>query len=253
MSLQPPTPSGYNRRSDVDRDYRRAAAPDLWRGRIVIGESDLWVLANTDCRSAITARLKILRRQLKEYLFRYPDFQTCLTSYPMDPTAPEIVQWMIRVTAPLGIGPMASVAGAFAGMLGLELATGFPELIIENGGDIYLRSQKERVVAIFAGSSPFSNRIGLRIAPQPSGIGICTSAGTVGPSLSMGKSDAVVIIAPDTALADAAATAVGNRIQTTADLPAALAYARTIPGLSGVLLIKDDKLAVWGEVQLTPV
>ena len=253
MSPQPTTSSGYGRRSDVDRDYRTAAAPDLWRGRIVIGESDLWVLANTDCRMAITTRLKILRRQLKEYISRYPDFQTNLTSYSMDPTAPEIIQWMIRVTAPLNIGPMASVAGAVAGMLGLELMTGLPELIIENGGDIYLRSQKERVVAVYAGSSPFSKRIGLRIAPQPSGIGICTSAGKVGPSLSLGKSDAVVIIASDTALADAAATAVGNRIQTTTDLPAALAYARTISGLSGALLIKEDKLAVRGEVELTPV
>lgn len=97
---------------------------------------------------------------------------------------------------------------------------------------------------------PLSNRLAVAIAPQGHAFGVCTSSGTVGPSLSLGRADAAMIIAPSAILADAAATAAGNRVQTAADLEAALAWARQIPGVSGVLLIKDDKLALWGECRL---
>ncbi len=81
-------------------------------------------------------------------------------------------------------------------------------------------------------------------------LGVCTSSGTVGHSLSLGQSDAVAVLARSTSLADAAATALGNRIKTAKDIPAAIDYAQTIPGLSGVLLIKDDNMGLWGNVKV---
>ncbi|GAI49814.1 unnamed protein product, partial [marine sediment metagenome] len=65
---------------------------------------------------------------------------------------------------------------------------------------------------IFAGRSPLSQRIILKIEAKENYIGVCTSSGTVGPSLSFGKADAVTVISDSVLLADAAATAVGNII-----------------------------------------
>ncbi len=233
----------YQKQTDVERNYRFLTSSDLKSYRVLVGESDLWVLSELDYSTEIEKKLKRLRIQLKDYIEQAPIFKTTLTPYPVDPEAGELVQWMIEASTQAGVGPMATVAGAIAASIGEQLAG---EVLIENGGDIYLRSTRERVVAIMAGDSPFSGKIGLKIPPSPQGIGICTSAGTVGPSISFGKADAVVIISLDTALADAVATGAGNLIQTADDFDKALAYIKKIPKIQGALLIKDLKLAAWG-------
>jgi ApbE superfamily uncharacterized protein (UPF0280 family) len=246
--------STYAKKQDVDRDYRLSSASDLQSTRIVIGASDLWILSSGDVQLEVERLLKLYRRQLKEYIYHHPLFKTALVPYPVDLEAPELIQGMIAASAKAGVGPMASVAGAIASFIGKNITNDITwELIIENGGDIYLRSVKERCVAIYAGNSPFSLKIGLNIAAHPSGVGICTSAGTIGPSLSFGKADAAVVIAPDVALADAAATAIGNLINTASDLPKGIDFAKKIPDVAGVLLIKDDKMAAWGEISITRV
>ncbi|MGD9154532.1 MAG: UPF0280 family protein [Bacillota bacterium] len=237
----------------VARSYRAWAAPDLLEYRICIGESDLMILASRDWRTEASRLLKTYRRELKQYLTYHPAFAHTLTPWPVDPAAPPIVQWMIEASHGAGVGPMAAVAGALAGMLGKTLAANDAELIIENGGDIYLRSALQRVVAVYAGESPFSQKLGLLIPAAPEGIGVCTSAGTVGPSLSFGAADAAVIIAPDVALADAVATATANLVKSAADFPAALAFVRSIAGVRGALIIKGDQLTAWGQIELAPL
>ncbi len=246
--------SNYEKKRNAERDYRILSAPDLQSTRLVIGESDLWVLSSEDIRLEVERYLKLSRRQLKEYIYRHLLFQTTLKPYPGDSEAPELIQGMIAAAAKTGVGPMASVAGAIAGFIGKNIPPDISlELIIENGGDIYLRSARERCVAIYAGNSPFSLKIGLSIDAQPSGVGICTSAGTTGPSFSFGTADAIVVIAPDVALADATATATGNLINTSSDLSKGIDFAKRISGVTGVLLIKDDKMAAWGEINITRI
>ncbi len=145
---------------------------------------------------------------------------------------------------------MASVAGAMAEFVGSDLLPFSPEIIVENGGDIYLKSLKERVVGIYAGKSPLTGRIGLVVRAEDTPLGICTSSGTVGHSLSYGRADAVVVLAKSATLADAAATAIGNLIVQSDDIPKGIEFARGINGLSGVLIIKDDNLGLWGGVKL---
>jgi ApbE superfamily uncharacterized protein (UPF0280 family) len=120
---------------------------------------------------------------------------------------------MAEAASIAGVGPMAAVAGAVASFLGQVLGSCSREVIVENGGDIYLRSAHERVVAVFAGDSPFSYKIGLRVKPEDTPAGICTSSGTVGHSLSFGNADAVVIKGESAILADAVATQAGNLIK----------------------------------------
>lgn len=246
-------PDLYTKSHDVERAYRECSAGDLSSYRICIGESDLLIQSGKDLRAVIAQQLKSLRRQIKQYIAIYPVFATSLTPFPPDEQAPEVVRWMVETTARAGVGPMAAVAGAIAGMLGKGIEPEVSDLIIENGGDIYLRSTRERVIAVHAGKSVLSNRIGLLIPAHREGIGICTSAGTVGPSLSFGKADACVIISPDAALADAVATAAGNLVKTIRDLEQAVRFAQNIAEITGVLIIKDDRMTAWGEIELVPV
>ena len=84
-------------------------------------------------------------------------------------------------------------------------------------------------------------------------MGICTSSGRVGPSLSFGRADAVIVLCPSTALADAAATAIGNLIKEAGDIPKGIAFAQGIAGLKGVVIIMQDKMGVWGDIKISPV
>jgi ApbE superfamily uncharacterized protein (UPF0280 family) len=245
--------SSYSKSSCVERLYRSAAASDLLKFRVEVGESDLWILSDQDIHYDVQKHLKTFRQQLKEYIYNFPEFAITLQPYPDDPEAPELVSWMITATSKAGVGPMASVAGVIAGMIGRQFKNCCRELIIENGGDIYLHTVTERIISIYAGDSAFSMKTGVVIPPEPHGLGVCTSAGTVGPSLSFGRADAAVVISPDVGLADAVATAVANRIQTTADLTKAIDFASTISGITGVVVIKNDKMAAWGEVKLVPL
>lgn len=243
----------YQKKKDVDRTYRAVQTSGLFSYRLTIGESDLWISTGADIKFELERLLIYHRRQLKEYIHHHPEFAATLEPFPDDPLAPQIVRWMIAAALRAKVGPMAAVAGAVSGIVGQNIDRSVSELIIENGGDIYFRSVQERIIAIYAGETPFSMRIGLRLKPKPDGYGICTSAGTVGPSLSLGQADATVVISPDSALADAAATAIGNLVQSQDDLQKAADFARTIPGIDGAVIIKNDRMAAWGEIDLVPV
>jgi len=109
-------------------------------------------------------------------------------------------------------------------------------------------------VGIFAGpDSPFTGKIAVKLGPERFPIGICTSSGTIGHSLSFGKADAVTIVSPDTALADAAATRLGNMVKTRADIDKALELAPSIPAVEAVLILIKDKMGIWGNVEVVPV
>ena len=145
---------------------------------------------------------------------------------------------------------MAAVAGAIAEKVGRELLKLSPEVLVENGGDIYLKTLKKRRVAIYTGKPPFDGRIALEIKAGETPLGICTSSGTVGHSLSLGSADAVIVLSTCTALADATATAIGNIIREKSDIDSGTAFAQGIEGLKGVVIIKDDRMALWGKIRL---
>jgi len=150
----------------------------------------------------------------------------------------------------VGVGPMAAVAGAIAEMVGRELLNFSSEVIVENGGDIFLCHKKMRHIGIYAGDSPLSGKLALEIEPEDTPLGVCTSSGTVGHSLSFGKADAAIVLSPSAALADAAATAVGNMVKTAEDMPRAIEFVREVEGLTGIAIIVGDKMAVWGKINL---
>jgi uncharacterized protein len=236
------------------RTYRtRMARPGLVGFRVAVRETDLWVLAAHDLSQEVREVVLQERRQLEAYIAAHPEFLTTLAPWPEDPFAPPVVREMIAAAKIAGVGPMAAVAGALAERVGRALAPLSDEIIVENGGDIFLKVASPATVSLFAGQSPLSHRVGLKIGPELSPLGVCTSSGTVGPSLSFGRADAACILAPSSALADAAASGLGNRVTDAGAIAAALEWAASVPGLLGAVVIVGDKLGAWGRVELAPL
>lgn len=223
---------------------------DLVSFNVTVKETDLYIRARRDLQTETRKAVIVERAALEDYIRRHPGFSVAMEPYPIEDSAPGIVREMAEAGEKAGVGPMAAVAGAIAERVGKVLLEFSPEVIVENGGDIFLKSRKKRLVGIYAGKSPFSDRLALEIRPSETPLGICTSSGTVGHSLSLGKADAVIVLAPCTALADAAATAIGNLVKEEDDVPRGLDFAREIDGLNGAVIIKNEKMALWGRVKI---
>jgi len=233
------------------RTYRhRVKGNDLIPFNIVEKETDLYIRASKNLKRKAYKLVLKYRSMLEKYIERNPSFLTSLKPMPVTEDAPHIVKAMSESAERAGVGPMAAVAGAIAEFVGNELSTYSPEVIVENGGDIYLKSLTKRIVGVYAGKSPLSDKIGLEINAEDTPLGICTSSGTVGHSLSYGEADAVVVLSGSATLADAAATAIGNLITHPSDIPRGIEFAEGVGGLKGVVIIKDDRLGLWGEVKI---
>ena len=234
-----------------ERFYRKLhSSKDLIYFNAKVEQTDLNIGA---CRRLNNEAINLInkyRQYIKDYIREVPEFLTSLKPLPYPVHAAPIIKDMCQAAQRCGVGPMAAVAGAIAQYVGEELSKFTREIIVENGGDIYIKSNKERIIGIYAGDSPLSGKIGIRIKPEDCPLGVCTSSGKIGHSLSFGKADAVVIISRDVALADAAATAIGNIVKRAEDIQRAINTAKNISGILGVLIIIEDKLGAWGNIEL---
>ena len=241
-----------------ERSYRSRFSNDERRWFCVkFLESDLWIGVDSGSYSASMeqdtyAMLVELRRSMDAYLLLDPQYKAALTPYDAAIEAPDILKEMSRVSHKTGIGPMSAVAGAVALRVADFIKTkfGVKEVIVENGGDIYAEASSDMDISVFAGQSPLSEKVGLHIPSTAFPLGICTSSGTVGPSLSLGRADAMMIVCKDVLLADSYATAFANRIQSINDLQPVIERIQNIPDILGALAIKSDRLALCGQYEL---
>jgi ApbE superfamily uncharacterized protein (UPF0280 family) len=236
------------------RTYRRwIKDDDLVSFDVVVKETDLYIRAARNLEAEAVEAVIRYRVPLEEYIKSHPLFLHSLEPCSVEEDAPGIVKGMAQAARIVGVGPMASVAGAIAEAVGRDLLAHTPEIIVENGGDIFISILRPRLIGVYAGESPFTGKIALDINPGDTPLGVCTSSGTVGHSLSLGTADAVIVLSRSTALADAAATAIGNRVRTVDDIDMAIEQAQVIDGLDGVIVIKDDRMGMWGSVKLVSV
>ena len=217
---------------------------------IQLKESDLLIKAERDLKEEAMEVLKKIRKEIEDYIRRDPLFLKTLKPYHVKEGAPGIIKEMARMARRVKVGPMAGVAGAVAEWVGRALLPYSREIIVENGGDIFLNSSCERKIGVFAGKSSFRRHLLLKISPEICPVGICTSSATVGHSLSFGKADAVVVLSSSAILADAAATSLGNRVKRKEDIPHALRWIAGKRGILGAVIIMGDCLGIWGEIEI---
>ncbi|MCK9196839.1 MAG: UPF0280 family protein [Syntrophales bacterium] len=233
-----------------ERTYRNSVAVhDLVSFYVSIRETDLYIAADQDLSELALASVIKHRNYLESYIQRHPTFLRSLVPVPEDQFAPVMVRDMIEAGIGAQVGPMAAVAGAIAQFVSNDLLCHCENVIVENGGDIFMKTYTERRVSIFAGESPLSQKVVLRITPSEMPLGICTSSATVGPSLSFGRADAVCVLSQSASLADAAASRIGNQVKKPGDIKKALNLGSKIPGLIGIVIIMGKTMGAWGNIQ----
>ncbi len=217
----------------------------------MVAETDLWVLAEHDYSRELSAYVAGLRGELEAYIALFPDFQHSLVPVPVADNAPEIARRMACGAKLAGVGPFAAVAGVIAQLTAEAFAQRSPEIVVENGGDIYICGKRDRVVGLLPDPE---NEIVLGLALKGAALpmAVCSSSAKIGHSLSFGQGDLVTVLAPDGAFADAAATALCNMLQKPQDVSLVIEQAKTWRrhGLCGVFAQCGDKLGVWGDFEL---
>ena len=220
-------------------------------------ETDLWIGIDPasfkpEMQEVALERIKELRTKIDDYILNEPLFKKTLKPFSPCENAPVEAKEMATAAEKAGIGPMSAVAGLFAREAGEAILQNFSveEMVVENGGDIFILLKEELVISVFAGNSPLSERIGIAIPERLGKFGVCTSAGTVGPSFSAGKADAVMVICSDVLLADVFATALGNKVKTPNDIEKVINMAEKIPEIISLLIICEDKIGIRGDLEL---
>lgn len=221
-----------------------------------IEETDLWIgiskgFLDKGLEKSLLKFLEEKRKILKDYIIKDPVFGSTLIPYHVKEGTPDFIQKMSKLSFLAGVGPMAGVAGAFSQLAGEYLKNkNIPEIIIENGGDIFTSGINEIKIGVFAGGSPFSNNISLEIELKQRDMGICSSSGAFGHSLSFGKADIVTIISENVITADLFATAVCNKIKKKEDIEEIINELKCVKEIEGALIILEDKLGAFGNFRI---
>lgn len=233
------------------RFYRKWINEELKNFNVTYKDTDLLIRAPIIVEDICRERVKKLRKCLDNYIKNNPKFINSLRPLKLKGDEPPPIKEMIINSRKVGVGPMAGVAGLFAERAGKRVLQETNQVIVENGGDIYMAVNRDCVIGVYAGDeSPYSGKLGIQITSEQMPLGICTSAGNIGPSYSKGTADAVTVISRSTVLADTAATAAGNMIKEKDDIENTINWLKKMKDIKGILIIKDDSIGVWGELEL---
>lgn len=233
------------------RFYREHGSKRLKKFSVCYKETDLLIFAPIQLSDICFFTVRNLRLKMEEYIEKNPLFKESLSPVRVSDDAVDEIKEMVGSSQAVGVGPMASVAGLFAERVGKEVLKKTDEVIVENGGDLFIKLNEDCKIGVFAGkNSPFKDKLAIKLRSEQTPLGVCTSSGMMGPSLSKGKADVVTVISKSTLLADSAATAVANRVKKKEDVTDTLNWAKSIEGIVGLLIIKDDNIGIWGEYEL---
>jgi len=243
------------------RLYREAMGNSRWTSfRSVFRETDLWVAIDSshyrkEAERFTMDRILFYRRLLEEQIKLHPEFRDSLTPVVAPGGVHPLIQEMSDAALAAGTGPMSAVAGAMAEYICRDLLeeSGADEVIIENGGDIFMKLAASATVAVFAGDSPLSEKIALQLLPGETPLSLCCSSGTVGHSLSFGVADACMIACHSGAMADACATAFCNRVKNQEMVSEVTEKALKVPEILSVVIIAGDKVGLGGTLEFKVV
>jgi len=214
------------------------------------GETAVTIVAEEELIQYAKRSIFDSRNDITAFIERDEFFKVTFDPYDEPESAPAIVKRMCDAARTANVGPMAAVAGAI-GETAVQamMDHGADHAIIDNGGDIAMVLNKDTAIGIFAGTSSFKG-LAYMMKPTEGIYGVCTSSGRVGPSISLGISDAATVFAKNVALADACATALGNLVTSSEEkvLEKAVASISVLNGVDGCVAMIDDKMAMGGKV-----
>ena len=221
--------------------------------------SNLWISVDTisfsqDMLSYSLEELMRIINSIEKYIESFPIFKDTLQAYEVsDPSGcEEVIVEMTKASYMADVGPMASVAGAVAQALGRKLKTEFSinDIIVENGGDVYIDTTEDVRISVLTNNTVLPERIKLNLQKSHMPLGVCSSSGIFGHSFSKGKADVVVAISHNAAISDAFATAICNQICSASDIEHVLYKFQENESLLGVMAICEKTLGMIGQINL---
>ncbi len=236
----------------IDKDIYRinvtAKAEFSWK--VSYKYSDLFISSSKDISPFISDRIvdfyNIIEKEIKEN----PNFEKSFVPLSSISSENWIISEMNKASKTFNVGPMAAVAGSLCEFISRDIQNSVRYLMIENGGDVYIKSSKDAVISVFFKNNYFRNGLKLKVEKKLLPCGIASSSGTFGHSVSLGKSDIALVLAENAIVADAAATAFANSIKSKTDLEKAVNLMKDKKGILGLLAVKDEMIAIYGQIKL---
>lgn len=214
-------------------------------------ESDLLICSDNEiAKEKAQGVLVKYYEQVEKYIMENPLFLTSLSPLEIDQAAPAIIKEMLEASQVTGIGPFSSVAGAVAQYVGEELLGYCQEIIVENGGDIFLKINQDKIIGVYLGQELKVNNINLKIKKRGQAFGVASSSSSLGHSLNFGKADLVSVVAKNIIIADGFATAISNRIKKIEDVNKILAEVKDKFPIEGLLVAFEGKIFLWGDLEI---
>jgi len=222
----------------------------LFKEHFTHKESNCTIIS--DQRQAIQIARESIQRnylELELHVRANPKFLHTFGPVPV-PKTPIVAKLMAEAAEKADVGPMAAVAGAIADLAVNDmLRVGCEVAVVENGGEISAQSNQIVDVAVAAGEEPLSKRFGFRLTEFP--IGVATSSGRFSHALSFGDAEAAIVFCKNAALADAAATAVGNVVKdedAQSGIQSGINKGLSIGGVEGVLIVYKGEVGMAGRL-----
>ena len=233
----------------------------IYKTHFIEKESDITIIS--DSNTAIS-RAKISfqfhRANLEDFVLRNSKFLKSFSPVKVN-TSYRVIELMAEVAFLCDVGPMAAVAGALADLMLEEMQLkgdnedpNFKEsriALVENGGEIAIDSEEPMKIALYAGQNELNSNLGFLVKKEDCPIGIGTSSATIGHAISLGQSDAVTIFAKNAALADAAATKVGNAVKgkdVEKSIKKGLDIIDQLEGVTGAFISRGNKVGQIGKL-----
>jgi hypothetical protein len=221
--------------------------------QIDIGETHIRLTTDLDDHD-LGKYIQSIRADLKTHISHNRDFLLSLEPVrPKEDDLAQIVEMMYTSSELCDVGPMACVAGTISEM-SLDYLIGLDSKysIVENGGDIALINDRKVLCGIYSSNEVLGNEIAFEIKSRKEPLGICTSSGKIGHSISFGSSDSVTVISKSPSLADGLATRIANDVngntcedKVTNALNTADSYRELF---EGVLIISDGNVGTSGRL-----
>lgn len=235
-----------------ERFYRQwTEREDLHQLWVVVEESDLYIYTSKEIKREFAEEIvRKYRNQIKDYIKQEKEFQTSLSPLEALPSAPDIVKDMCRFSSFADTGPFSAVAGAVARYVGEDILKLSPEVIVENGGDLFLKIEKDRTVGVFFYKGKEKQIIRFKIDPSKTPLGISSSSSRIGHSLSFGNADLSCVVADNAILSDACATLLGNLVKKREDVKEAFKRIQVIEGVRAAIVVFEGEISLWGDLEL---
>ncbi|MGC9367622.1 MAG: UPF0280 family protein [bacterium] len=243
------------------RQYRyQVKSENLEKFLVCYKQSDLWIGIDKQSYQLIYPdliyrKLVKLRHLFETHVAKYPDFKSSLTPIIPPADAEPMITHLYQLSEKVGVGPLAGIAGCFAQQIGefIIKKLGGKQLIVENGGDIYINGKQTSQVLIFSQKSKLTHTFSIEITPDITPCGVCTSSGKYGHSKNLGKADSVTVICGDAVMADLLATALSNEIKSARDIEKVLEWSEKIDEIIFIAIIFNQHIGFRGKCNIYPL